>query len=258
MNKKFCISSEDLIKVIAEKTKKKENEFQVNPIVIITFSRFLIEFFKAQITLIEDNWLMPYHPYASNPIFRGSYNNKNITIINPPMGASPISTIVEDLIFCGAEVILLACGSWAIDNNIQLLDFIIPTHALGKDGTSIYYNRESNEHTIINNDIVQILIKETQRITDRFHIGKNYSLEAFYKLEKTEIVKIQKSGCISMENGELNVLATICNSKKIKFGALFYNYYNPLKGWNIPWLDKTYEDCINLQGEILLNVILKV
>ncbi len=33
-----------------------------------------------------------------------------------------------------------------------------------------------------------------------------------------------------MENGKLNVLATKCNKNNIKFGAIFYSYYNPLEG----------------------------
>jgi uridine phosphorylase len=258
MSKKFCISSEDIINVVAEKTGKKEIDFRISPIVIITFSRFLIDFFKTQMIMNEDEWLTPYHPYASNSIFRGSYNNKEITIIIPPMGASSVATVAEDLIFCGAQVILLACGCWAIGKSIQLLDFIISTHALGKDGTSIYYNRRFEEQTIINEEMVKILTKEAKRLTNRFHLGKNFSQEAFYKIEKNEIIKIQKSGCISMENGELNVLAAICNANKIKFGALFYNYYNPLDGWEIPWLSENYKDCLTLQGEILLNVIQKV
>ena len=61
-----------------------------------------------------------------------------------------------------------------------------------------------------------------------------------------------------MENGEVNVLATICNQNKIKFGAFFYSYYNPLEGWKISWNEDRYKDCVELEGDIALATILRI
>ena len=255
MKKQFCISTKELIGSIEENTNKSEDDFKVGRIVVITFSKFLIDYIKTRINLEEKEWFTPYHPYASNPVFQGLYEKKRISIIIPPMGASPIATVGEDLIYCGAKLILLACGCWGIKNDISLYDFIIPSYAVGRDGTSIYYDRKPGQKIKIDEEIVDMVINETKKLTNSFYVGKNFSFEAFYRMKKENILKLQNSGYISLENGELNVLATLCKLNGIKFGALFYNYYNPLIGWKIPWLYDTYKKCINLQGEIILNII---
>lgn len=58
-----------------------------------------------------------------------------------------------------------------------------------------------------------------------------------------------------MENGELNTITTVCKEKEIACGAIFYNYFNPLEVWSIPWLEGDYKKCVELEGEITLASI---
>lgn len=255
MEEKFCLSSEDVIRIAIESSKKKREDFEVDPYVIIFFSKFLLDYLKEKTNMEQKEWLELFHPYASGQFFRGNLQGKSISAISPPMGASPISSVIEDLIYCGAKVILLVCGSWGIGEKVKLLDYLIPTHALGPDGTSPHYGRKPNEETEIDKEIVKILIEETKKRTKNYHVGKNYSKEAFYKITNEEVLSLQKKGCISMENGELNVLGTLCKQRGIMFGAIFYSYYNPLDGWNVPWMRKEYRDCVNLEAEIAIATI---
>jgi len=260
MKEEFCLSSKDVVQAAMDASNKNIKDFSVDPNVMIIFSRGLLNYLKEEVTLEESDWLLPFHPYGSEKLFRGNYNNIPITIILPPMGASPMASIAEDLIFCGAKRILLVCGSWGIGKKVKLLDYIIPTHGLGSDGTSIHYGRKLSEEIELDKDITNIIIEETKRRTENYHIGKNYSKEAFYQINKQEIFELQKKGCISMENGEVNVLATICKQRKVKYGTIFYSYYNPLEGWNISWMQKKekYKECVELEGEIALAAILRI
>ena len=259
MNSKFCLSSEDVVNVAIEFSEKNKKEFEVDPCVFLIFSRSLLEYLNDKAKLEAYEWLMPFHPYAGpEKIFRGEYHNIPITVLIPPMGASPIASITEDLIYCGAKVILLVCGSWGIGKEVKLLDYIIPTHGLGPDGTSIHYGRRTEEEIEIDKDVIDILVEESRKRTENYHIGKNYSKEAFYTITEEEVFNLQKEGCISMENGELNVLATICKQKNVKFGSIFYSYYNPLEGWKIPWIEDQYKDCVQLEGKIALATLEKI
>lgn len=255
MFKKFCLSSEDVIQVAVKASKKRREDFNVDPYVIIFFSNFFLDYLKEKANIKQIEWLVPFHPYGSGQIFRGNYQGIPISAISPPMGASPISSVIEDLIYCGAKVILLVCGSWGIGLNVKLLDYLIPTHTLGSDGTSIYYGRKSDEEIEVDKEIVNIFIEETKKRTNNYYVGKNFSKEALYRITREEILSLQKNDCISMENGELNVLGIICRHKRIKFGAIFYSYYNPLEGWIIPWMGDDYKDCVNLEAEIALATI---
>ncbi|MFX0024105.1 MAG: hypothetical protein ACFE9S_17390 [Candidatus Hermodarchaeota archaeon] len=258
MEKEYCLTSKDVVQVAMRAYNKDMKEFKVDQNVMIIFSGGLLNYLKKEINLKESDWLLPFHPYGGGKLHRGAYEGLPISVILPSMGASIMASIADDLIFCGAKTILLVCGSWGIGEKVRLLDFIIPTHSLGPDGTSIHYGRGINEEVEINEEVIDILTEETKKRTENYHIGKNYCKEAFYLINKQEILNLRKEGCISMENGELNVLTTICNKKKIKFGTIFYSYYNPLEGWNISWNDVRYKDCVNLEGDIALATITKL
>lgn len=259
MKENLCISSIDVIREAIKRSNKNIKDFEVSPNILIIFSGFLLNYLRERANLEKIEWLMPFHPYAApEQIYRGKFQDISITILIPPMGASPISSITEDLINCGAKTILLVCGSWGVGENVKLLDYIIPTHGLGLDGTSIHYGREKNEETELNKAVIKAFITETKKRTENYHIGKNFCKEAFYQINKEEIYEIRKKGCISIENGELNVLATICNQNSIKFGAIFYSYYNPLEGWKIPWNDTKYKKCVQLEGDIALGTLIKL
>jgi uridine phosphorylase len=255
LNKRFCISSEEVLEEAMRVSKKKKENFKVDPFVILFFSRILLEYFKETVKVKETEWLVPYHPYASGTLFRGIYAGIPVSIISPPMGASSISTVIEDLIYCGAKVILLVCGAWGIRKNIKILDYMIPSYTFGSDGTSIHYNNALDYEIEIDPLVVEILIKETKKRTSNFHLGKNFSKEAFYRISFDELNELQHQGVISMENGELNVLGTISKEKDIRFGAIFYNYYNLLEGWRVPWDNEAYKNCVILETEIAIATI---
>jgi len=258
MKEDYCLTSKDVVLAAIQSSNKNMEDFKVDPNVLIIFSEALLSYLKQKAGLEQSDWLFPFHPYGSERLHRGKYENIPLTVIVPPMGASTMASVAEDLIFCGAKVILLVCGSWGIGEKVELLDYIIPTHSLGSDGTSIHYGRKLNEEIEINKEIVNIFIEETKKRNENYHIGKNFCKEAFYRINKSEILELQKKGFISMENGEVNVLATICKQNQIKFGVIFYSYYNPLEGWKISWKEDRYKYCVELEGEIALTTILRI
>jgi uridine phosphorylase len=255
LKKKYCISSEDMIKSVLNITNKTKKNFQVGDYVILLFSKLLLEYLIKQTNMQPGDWLAPYHPYASNSIYNGNFDGISISAIMPPMGASPIASVTEDLITCGAKTLLLVCGAWGITKKSNILDFLIPTHAVGPDGTSIYYGRMKSEETVVNEKITKILEQETRKRTEKYHKGKNFSIEAFYKISISQVEELQRKGFVSMENGELNTITTVCKEREIACGAIFYNYFSPLEEWSIPWLEDDYKKCVELEGEITLATI---
>ncbi|MFW9785935.1 MAG: hypothetical protein ACFFFB_26860 [Candidatus Heimdallarchaeota archaeon] len=255
LSKKYSIDSEYVIKKALKYSNNAKEEFACNQYTILLFSNYLLDYLKKKINMESKEWLAPYHPYASHHLYKGIYKGIPISVIMPPMGASPIASVAEDLITCGSKVLLLVCGAWGIAQNVKLLDFLIPTHAIGPDGTSLHYGRSPNEKTMINKEIVAIFSEETSKRTENYHIGKNYSMEAFYRIKLKKVIDLQNKGFISMENGELNTLATICSQKQVKFGAIFYSYYNLLENWMVPWFQEDYKKCVELEGKITLATI---
>ncbi len=258
MPNKYCLNSEDIVKNAIKVSNKNKSDFKINDYAILLFSKSLLDYLIKQAKMESKEWLAPYHPYASNQIFNGNFDGISISAIMPPMGASPIASVAEDLITCGAKVLLLVCGAWGIAENVKLLDFLIPTHAIGPDGTSIYYGRKPNDITTIDKEIISVFFDEVKKRTMSYHIGKNYSIEAFYKIDIKQVENLQNNGFVSIENGELNTLAAISNVRNVKFGAIFYSYYNPLEDWIVPWFQEDYKKCVELEGEITLATIKRI
>jgi uridine phosphorylase len=251
----YSITPEFVVLRAMEKANKSIDDFKVEKYAIVFFSTYFLEYLRKNFQVNEDPWLSPYHPYASSMLYRIQFKNVKACAICPPMGASSMACVVEDLIYNGATLILLACGAWGIKEDINLLDFMIPTHTLGYDGTSVDYSRSDGQEIPVSKKTFDVIKENVLKEAVQCHIGKNCSKEAFYKINKDFIFKAQKMGCISMENGELNIIATIANNKNVQCGALLYNYFNPLQGWKIPWLNKRYREVVFRQCKIALSVI---
>ena len=112
MKNNLCSASKDVVNEAIRSSNKNKKDFDVDPYVMIIFSRFLLNFLKEKAKMEQNEWLLPFHPYAlPEHIYRGKYQEIQLIILIPPMGASPMASIAEDLIYCGAETILLICDS---------------------------------------------------------------------------------------------------------------------------------------------------
>jgi uridine phosphorylase len=65
-----------------------------------------------------------------------------VTALFPPMGASPLACMLEDLITCGVRVIFLVCAAWSLGSPVLLGDLIAPSFSVGPDETSIDYGND--------------------------------------------------------------------------------------------------------------------
>ena len=122
MSNKNCLNSEDIVKNAIKVSNKNKSDFKINDYAILLFSKSLLDYLIKEAKMESKEWLAPYHPYASNQIFNGNFDGISISAIMPPMGASPIASVAEDLITCGAKVLLLVCGAWGIAKSVKLLD----------------------------------------------------------------------------------------------------------------------------------------
>jgi uridine phosphorylase len=251
----YCVSSKEVLKEAIKASGETRDYFQINPYVLIIFSKTIINYLNQHGDFKNVSWLAPYHPYAGVSIHKGTYKNLKLTLVVPPMGASAIASTVEDLILCGAKVILLVCGAWSIKANINLLDFMIPTYTSGTEGTTTHYGRKARKEIRVHNEVVELLIEETKKETNKIHVGKNYSHEAFYRIDRRKLKRLSSEGYICMENGELNVLSTICNKLNIPHGAIFYNYISLREGWKVPWNNELYKGCVIKEAKIALSTI---
>ncbi len=128
-----------------------DGELKLGGVAVLTFSKAVVDWLQALCGLEDTAWITPYHhPYAAAEIVkRGAFEGIDVTVLVPPMGASPLACIVEDLVACGVQAIFLVCAAWSLGSPVQFGDLIVPAFSVGPDGTSIHYGNTSAKFTLI-------------------------------------------------------------------------------------------------------------
>jgi uridine phosphorylase len=205
---------------------------------------------------MEDaGWLSPHHhPYAAPRIVkRGVFDGLGVTVVVPPMGASPLSCVVEDLVACGVQAIFLVCAAWSLGPPVRFGDLIVPTFSFGHDGTSIHYGNDQGEvHAAP--EIVNALTRACHTLSARHHVGGNGTCEALYRITPDMADGFRRRGCLCMDNGEASTLFATARTLNILSGVLFQPYIELSQGWDPTRLrDERYRDACHLQAEVVLE-----
>jgi uridine phosphorylase len=237
----------------------KEGQLELSGIAVVTFSRGVVEQLEKRCGVIDAEWLGPHvHPYSAPQVTkRGSYDGLDVIVLVPPMGASPLACTIEDLIAGGIEGVFLVCAAWSLGPPVQFGDIIVPSFAVGPDGTSIHYGNGVGR---IEADpaVVTALAASAGEREAPVHIGGNASCEALYRITPEMVASFRRQGCLSMENGEAATLFAVCRSFGVPSGALFQPYIDLTAGWDPSRLDGGYQETCRLQADVVLDAALRL
>jgi uridine phosphorylase len=224
-------------------------------IAVVTFSRSVIERLDELCSLRGASWIpQTHHPYGAAQDFRrGEYQGLVVTALIPPMGASPLACVVEDLVACGVQAIFLVCAAWSLGSPVAFGELIVPSFSVGRDGTSIHYGNDAGE-VHAQPKVVDALEEACQARDARFRVGGNASCEALYRIMPPVVDGFRRRGCLCMENGEASTLFAMARTLGVPGGVLFQPYVDLTRGWD-PNLLRTeeYRATCRLQAEVVLE-----
>lgn len=231
-----------------------DEELQLGGVAVLTFSKAVVDRLEALCGLEDATWIAPqHHPYAAAEIVkRGVFEGMGVTVLVPPMGASPLACIVEDLAACGVRAIFLVCAAWSLGPPVQFGDLIVPAFSVGPDGTSIHYGHTSGQ---VQADpvVVEVLAAAGRERGATVHVGGNASCEALYRITPPMVEGFRQRGCLCMENGEASTLFAATRSLGVLGGVLFQPYIELAQGWDPARLDERYRASCHLQAEAVLE-----
>ena len=233
----------------------EDKELKLTGMGVLTFSKAVVDRLEELCQLKDAEWLSPsHHPYAASPIVkRGAFQEWEVTVLVPPMGASPLACAIEDLVTCGVKAVFLVCAAWSLGSPIQFGDLIVPAFSIGPDGTSIHYGNDEGEvHTAP--EVVEALVESCQFLGARHHTGGNGTCEAIYRITPQMAEGFRSRGCLCMDNGEANTLISITHTMGIAGGVLFQPYIDLNTGWDPAILrQEQYLTTCRLQAEAVLQ-----
>jgi uridine phosphorylase len=249
----WLITSEQTLSV-ARQAGLTDEEWKLAGVAVLTFSKAVVDRLEALCELEDVVWIAPqHHPYAAAEIVkRGAFEGIGITVLVPPMGASPLACIVEDLAVCGVQAIFLVCAAWSLGPPVQFGDLIVPAFSVGPDGTSIHYGNTSGQ---VHADpvAVEALTAACRGQGATVHVGGNASCEALYRITPQMAEGFRKRGCLCMENGEAGTLFAVTQALGVLGGVLFQPYIELAQGWDPARLDEVYRAACHLQAEVVLE-----
>jgi uridine phosphorylase len=232
-----------------------DEALKLSGLAVLTFSKAVVDRLEELCALEDAEWIAAsHHPYAAADIVkRGVFDGLDVTVLVPPMGASPLACIVEDLVACGAQAVFLVCAAWSLGPPVQFGDLIVPAFSVGSDGTSIHYGNTSGQVSA-DPAVVEALATACRQREATVHVGGNATCEALYRIIPEMAEEFRRQGCLCMENGEASTLFAMARTLNILGGVLFQPYIELVQGWNPALLrDQRYHDACRLQAEVVLE-----
>jgi uridine phosphorylase len=235
-------------------------ELDLSGVAVLTFSSQVIEQLNDLCGLEDAAWISPRdHPYAAARVVRrGEFEGLGVTAVIPPMGASPLACIVEDLVACGVQAVFLVCAAWSLGAPVRFGDLIVPSFSSGLDGTSIHYGNTQGEiHAAP--QVVDALIEACRARRAQVHVGGNATCEALYRITPQMADDFRRRRCLCMENGEASTLFAIARSLEVLGGALFQPYIDLAQGWEPAHLDgRRYRATCRVQADVVLEASVRL
>ena len=222
---------------------------------VLTFSKSVMDRLEELCGLVDAQWLSPsHHPYsAAHVVKRGTFQRLDVTALVPPMGASPLACIVEDLVTCGVKAVFLVCAAWSLGPPVQFGDLIVPAFSVGPDGTSIHYGNTSG-HVSAALPMNQALTAACRTRGATAHVGGNGSCEALYRVTPRMAEEFRQRGCLCVDNGEASTLFAMAQALGFLGGVLFQPYIELERGWEPARLrEDRYRATGRLQADVVLE-----
>jgi uridine phosphorylase len=232
-----------------------DEALKLSGVAVLTFSKAVVDRLEELCALKDAEWISAlHHPYAAAHIVkRGEFDGLDVTVLVPPMGASPLACMVEDLAACGVQAVFLVCAAWSLGPPVRFGDLIVPAVSVGPDGTSIHYGNTSN-HVSADPVVVEALAAACRERGTTVHVGGNATCEALYRITPEMAEEFRHRGCLCMDNGEASTLFAMAHTLNILTGVLFQPYIELTQGWDPARLrDQRYRDACRLQAEVVLE-----
>lgn len=229
-------------------------------VAVLTFSKGVMDRLEERCSLADTEWLSPlHHPYAvSHVVKRGTFQGLEIVALVPPMGASPLACIVEDVVTCGVTAVFLVCAAWSLGTPVQFGDLVVPAFSIGTDGTSVHYGNTSGRVSA-DEAVVEALSVACRERGATVHVGGNGSCEALYRITPRMAENFRGHGCLSVENGEASTLFAMARALGFIAGVLFQPYIDLECGWEPVRLHEArYRDTCHLQADIVLAAAVRL
>ncbi|MHB8067539.1 MAG: nucleoside phosphorylase [Desulfobaccales bacterium] len=151
-------------------------------------------------------------------VHEGSWEGKDLTVVGPALGAPYAVMILERLIALGAKVVLALgwCGS--LQSRVQVGSLVIPTTAVGSDGTSPHYLAAPGQPAP-DPQLCGLLQARMEAAEIPWHAGAIWTTDAFYRETVALVSRHQAQGVLGVDL-ELAALFAVGQFRQVAVAGL--------------------------------------
>lgn len=168
-------------------------------------------------------------------VYNGTLLDQTVTVCSTGIGGPSTAIAVEELVACGAEVLIRVGTSGGISLDVKSGDVVVASGAVRQDGTSREY-APPEFPAVPDAKVLMALMRAADKLGYSYHTGVVQSKDSFYGqhspkrmptssalLEKWEAWK--RLGVLASEM-EASTLFTVGASLGVKTGAVFHVIWN--------------------------------
>lgn len=163
-------------------------------------------------------------------IYTGYLEGEKVTVCSTGMGGPSTAIGVQELFNCGADTFIRigTCGGMQLD--VMSGDLVIATASIRAEGTTREY-APIEYPAVADHQIVNALIKASQKLEAPYHVGVAHSKDSFYGQHSPELMPVSyelenkwnawvKMGCLASEM-ESAALFIVSSYLRARAGAIF-------------------------------------
>jgi uridine phosphorylase len=140
----------------------------------------------------------PHWFYQKYEFYTGELNGQTINFVQVPIGAPGTVMIMEELIACGARIILGLGWAGSLQESAPVGTLLIPTDCISEEGTSAHYVDKTAK---ISADEELVALMQASAISEGRPVltGTQWTLDAFYRELCDKIDAYRARGVIGVD-----------------------------------------------------------
>lgn len=158
---------------------------------------------------------------GKHPIYGFEFQNQNIALFHPGVGAPLAVGLLEEVIARGCKKFIVCGSAGVLDSDIAVGHLLIPTAAIRDEGTSYHYlapGREAAAHPKAVAAIESVL----KRNNFDYLLTKTWTTDAFYRETPKKIALRKSEGCLTVEM-EAAALFAVAKFREVILGQILYS-----------------------------------
>jgi len=234
------------VQFVCERLGVTREQLGVRRVAVGTFSHQLTEFVAGQCGAKRlEHWLRG----PSEPAF---LTDDGITIATLPVGAPGAVILVEEMIACGMEALVVAGSAGSLQPHLPIGSIVVPTEAIREEGTSHHY-APAGEVALASPTVVDAVSAALDERGVAFSTGRQWTTDAVYREHREKIARYRAEGVLAVDM-ELSALYTLARFRGIACGAVLA-ISDELHGdaWEIGFADARFVEAITQTAEVALD-----